>query len=84
MPHAFPPDKPTCRRTRWRPAGHLVRLLEAARRPFDDASIEVTLLKLNVVMKEMLGMIREHRAAYSDEAMISKLGVNPVRTLTDR
>jgi len=58
--------------------------LEAAGRPFDDASVEVILLKLNVVMKATLGMIREHRAAYSDEAMISKLGVNPARTRNDR
>ena len=37
------------------------------------------MLKLNVVMKAMLGMIREHRAAYTDEAMIFKLGANPLR-----
>jgi len=35
-------------------------------------------------MKAMLGMIREHRAAYTDEAMISKLDVNLVRVLNDR
>jgi hypothetical protein len=35
-------------------------------------------------MKAMLGMIREHRAAYTNEAMISKLGVNQVRALNDR
>jgi hypothetical protein len=93
MPQAFPPDKPelppdavVTRRTPSAPIG-------CGRPPFRRRKHrrhdgvyqgDRTLLKLNVVMKATLGMIREHRAAYTDEAMISKLGVNPVRTLNDR